>query len=94
MFYRSHPGDIVIGNFFKFEVVVCQGLETWTGSLSLDATMPAHGHGMNYEPGVSRTEKGFTAEGLLFHMPGQWRLDFGLQDDSGSRHIYSFIDVK
>lgn len=43
--------------------------------LAIDATMPLHQHGMNYEPRVvalSGTE--FLVENMVFHMPGQWEL--------------------
>jgi hypothetical protein len=50
------------------------------------AIMPAHQHGMNYEPKVSDLGGGhFTAQGMVFHMPGTWRLQvavYGAQDPS------------
>jgi hypothetical protein len=44
-------------------------------TIDVDATMPAHGHGMNIEPIISSTEDGtFLAEGLLWHMEGEWEI--------------------
>lgn len=44
-------------------------------SLSVDAAMPQHGHGMNRVPRVSRLEPGhFLVEGMYFHMTGKWEL--------------------
>lgn len=41
-----------------------------------DATMPAHGHGMNYVPEITdRGENRYSASGLLLHMPGMWRFE-------------------
>ena len=59
--------------------------QTWSGlaaavKLSVDASMPHHGHGMNIEPAVRRvSEHRWVAEGLLLHMPGMWiiTLDLG-----------------
>lgn len=52
------------------------------GTLTFDATMPAHGHGMNVEPVLSSTETGvFVVEGVNFHMPGTWKLDFTFESD-------------
>jgi hypothetical protein len=53
-------------------------------ALRVDADMPAHRHGMNYRAKVSPKGEGrYVAEGLLFHMPGQWRLLFDV--DGGGR---------
>ena len=39
--------------------------------------MPAHRHGMNYRATVSTLSPGvYRAEGLMFHMPGRWRVIF------------------
>jgi hypothetical protein len=43
--------------------------------VEVDARMPAHGHGMNRVPKVTRVTEGTVkAEGMLFHMPGHWEL--------------------
>ena len=53
------------------------------GSLSFDATMPAHGHGMNVEPTIESSEAGvFTINGINLHMPGTWQLDFSFATDA------------
>jgi hypothetical protein len=47
------------------------------GTLSVDAAMPHHGHGMNVRPKVEALGAGrFRVTGLLFHMPGRWELMF------------------
>ena len=94
VYFRTEPRYIPLGEFFSLEVSVCHEAKQWLGSLAVDATMPAHGHGMNYKPQFTRKEDVFIVDGFLFHMPGQWRLDFILQGDAGSHHIYSFIDVR
>ena len=41
----------------------------------VDATMPAHRHGMNYRPSVHNEGAGrWRVEGLLWHMSGLWEL--------------------
>jgi hypothetical protein len=47
--------------------------------IKIDADMPAHKHGMNYKPKVSKTTSGYIAEGMMFHMPGAWRVTFELE---------------
>jgi hypothetical protein len=51
-------------------------------SVSVDASMPAHRHGMNTMPQVSRDEQGrYHVSGMLFHMPGHWELHFDVTRD-------------
>jgi hypothetical protein len=48
--------------------------------LRVDATMPAHQHGMNYRPTVRPLPDGrWRVDGLLFHMPGAWQLQFDVR---------------
>lgn len=43
--------------------------------LVVDATMPAHRHGMNYRPSLKPLGAGrWRVEGLMFHMAGAWEL--------------------
>jgi hypothetical protein len=45
------------------------------------ARMPAHNHGMNTQAMVRHIADGhYIADGLLFHMPGQWRILIELTD--------------
>jgi hypothetical protein len=74
-----------VGQFFAAEVVACRapGPEP-VGQIALDATMPAHGHGMNYRPKAEATGTGRTRfTGPMLHMPGTWRLTFDLLQGDG-----------
>lgn len=52
----------------------------------VDAIMPAHQHGMNYQPKVAETGPGqFAAEGLVFHMPGLWQIRVEAETPSGTQ---------
>jgi hypothetical protein len=60
-------------------------------SVTVDASMPEHQHGMNYKPRVTLTPlassnaQQLSAQGMLFHMPGRWQIEiqvFG-QDAQG-----------
>ena len=43
--------------------------------IKIDATMPAHGHGMNYRPVATVAAPGhYRFTGLMLHMPGTWRV--------------------
>ena len=44
----------------------------------LDATMPSHGHGMNYTPAYTVLAQSsdmikVQVDGLVLHMPGDWQ---------------------
>lgn len=74
------PEKIPLGKPFAVQIAACDNAPE---RLSVDAHMPAHRHGMNYRPTISRTENGFRAEGLLFHMPGEWEFIFELRFNDG-----------
>lgn len=73
---------------FSLTVEVCEPV--LVRELTIDATMPAHQHGMNYTPKVVATgERRFQVDGMLFHMPGLWELEIKL-DLSGRVITYSY----
>lgn len=76
--YRSDPAKIAVSRHFALDIVVCPKADAPPArGLAVDARMPAHGHGMNYQAVVTPAGAGrFRAEGLLFHMPGRWELAF------------------
>jgi hypothetical protein len=79
--YRTLPEKVVVGQHFAVEARVCaKGAGAAPTALRVDADMPAHRHGMNYRAKVAAKGDGrYVAEGLLFHMPGQWRLLFDVE---------------
>lgn len=65
---------------FALQVVLCPARARL---LAVDATMPAHRHGMNYRPSLQALGDGrWQVQGLLWHMAGTWslRLDVALDD--------------
>jgi cytochrome c peroxidase len=74
--FRSE--EIAVSKHFKLEVAACsKSGGRAPDSLKVDATMPAHRHGMNYAPTVKKLGPGrWQAEGMLLHMPGRWELVF------------------
>ena len=73
---------ILVGEAFAVDLEFCG--EEQVVLLEVDATMPAHGHGMNYTPELGErvnTADGsrYRAEGMLFHMPGEWQWSVRIQ---------------
>lgn len=86
--YRWEPDAPKVGRFIELEVVACRApLAEPIDEIAVDATMPAHGHGMNYRPKSERLAAGhFRVTGLMLHMPGRWRLTIDLfQGDTRTR---------
>ena len=77
--FQARPPAIEVGRHFSLEIRACAD-----GAAPLltrvDADMPEHRHGMNYRPSLTATGDGrYVADGLLFHMPGRWRLSFDVE---------------
>lgn len=83
---QTEPPAIVPGRFFQVKIGVCaKSGATEIESLSVDARMPEHRHGMNYRPRVASLGGGlYLAEGFLFHMPGRWEFVVELRADGRS----------
>lgn len=91
--YRTEP-PIAAHRFFLIDFRVC-GAAPGDGVPRIDATMPRHGHGMNYRPRVVRIEPGvWRAEGLLLHMAGQWRLTFEVPSGEAVVRVPVDLDVR
>jgi len=76
--FRTLPAAIEVGQHFSVDAVVCAASPPQ--GLRVDAQMPEHRHGMNYRARVAPKGGGrYLAEGLLFHMPGRWQLQFDVE---------------
>ncbi|MCW5630907.1 MAG: hypothetical protein KIT47_18690 [Rhodoferax sp.] len=68
---------IAVGRHFTIQVRLCPADAVLA---RVDATMPAHRHGMNYRPSIKAMGAGlWQVEGLMFHMPGAWELRLDVQ---------------
>ncbi|MCW5748705.1 MAG: FixH family protein [Alphaproteobacteria bacterium] len=79
--WRADPQPIPLAAPFALELAACGvDLSDSGATILVDADMPAHRHGMNYRASVTTLGGGrYRAEGLLFHMPGDWRLTVELR---------------
>lgn len=96
--FASSAWPVPVGEFFALDVVACPpgavAVPAGDGTLAVDATMPAHRHGMNYRARVQPLGPGrWRVDGLMFHMPGLWRLSFELGSGSTTRRITHDIEV-
>lgn len=81
--YATDPDPLPLNEPFQIDVLIermaAAGLSWDRVSLSVDARMPEHHHGMNVEPRVEALGNGrFRVTRMLFHMPGYWELYFDI----------------
>lgn len=93
--FRPEPMRIEVGQPFSLLFNVCTRKDEPAELLAVDAQMPEHRHGMNYRATiVSNGEGRFRAEGLVFHMPGNWELDIDVRAGSETERLTHEIIVK
>lgn len=94
--FRPSPEPIPMNQLFdlSFSVASKPGSKE-PSKVEVDARMPAHGHGMNRVPKITRLPDGtFKAEGMLFHMPGHWELYFDLTEGGLTERAQVDIHLK
>jgi hypothetical protein len=64
-------------------------------TLTFDAAMPHHGHGMNVRPTSTSLGGGrYRITGILFHMPGRWEMFFDRTVDGVTERAQRTIEIK
>ncbi len=92
LIYAPTPAPIPLDRHFEIDVRLCGADAT---ALRVDAEMPLHRHGMNYRATVRRAGPGhFVATGLLFHMPGRWRVVFDVDVAGRTQRLADEVDVE
>jgi hypothetical protein len=93
--FVARPTPIPVGRHFDIHFVVCGVTPRNGSSVAVDADMPAHRHGMNYRTRVSLVDSGvYRAQGLMFHMPGTWRVIFDLPLDDRTLRLTRELEVQ
>jgi len=94
--FVSRPAPPTVGQHFDLDFVVCStAVVRADAAIQVDADMPAHRHGMNYRATVSTLGPGvYRARGLMFHMPGRWRVTFDLPLEGRTLRLAREIDVQ
>ncbi len=91
--FKTRPAKIKVGELFAVDVTVCPKKGTVKG-VAVDASMPEHKHGMNYKPTVKKNAtEGFTATGMMFHMPGRWQFAFEVDSTAGRERLLDTVAV-
>lgn len=70
--WTTQPATVQVGEPFVMVLSLCPATAQLVG---VDATMPDHRHGMNYQPSFKPTGNGqWRIEGMVWHMSGRWAL--------------------
>jgi hypothetical protein len=92
--FVAKPMPVPLNQHFALELAPCDDART-ASALQVDADMPAHRHGMNYRAMVAPLRDGvYRAQGLMFHMPGRWRVIVDVVVDGRARRATREIDVQ
>lgn len=92
--FKTQPQPIKVGELFKVDITLCPKVGPLK-SIGVDATMPEHKHGMNYKPTIRKNSSdSFSAEGLMFHMPGRWQFAFDVETGAGRERVLYNVDVR
>ena len=77
LFYRVRQPPLRVARHFTLQFQFCRDDQpVQIDRFKLDASMPEHGHGMNYRASILPLNEGaFEARGLMFHMPGKWQIE-------------------
>jgi hypothetical protein len=94
--FVAWPAAVPVGKHFQIHFVVCSGNAVRSDARVLvDADMPAHRHGMNYRAAVSPLSGGVQrADGLMFHMPGTWRVIFDVALEGRTLRLTREVEVQ
>jgi hypothetical protein len=86
---------VPVGRHFDVDFVVCGVALSGGATVAVDADMPAHRHGMNYRARVALLRPGvYRAHGLMFHMPGTWRVIFDVPLDGRTLRMTREVEVQ
>ena len=80
---EPQPGAIAVNQIhsWKLHVETADGRPVEDAQVRVDGDMPQHGHGLPTRPQVTRYlgDGDYLVEGVKFHMPGWWVMDFEIQ---------------
>jgi hypothetical protein len=74
---------------WTLHVETADGQPVENATISVDGDMPQHGHGLPTRPQVTRYlgNGDYLVEGLKFHMPGWWVMDFVIDANGQSDQV-------
>lgn len=80
---------------WKITVMTSEGVPVKHAKITVNSSMPEHGHGMPTKPEVTKDlgEGVYLVEGIKFSMPGFWVVEFTITADGISDMAEFYLDV-
>jgi hypothetical protein len=89
--YTSDLGSVPVNQMqsWTLHVETADGQPVENATITVDGDMPQHGHGLPTRPQVTRYlgNGDYKVEGLKFHMPGWWVMDFVVTVDGQTDQV-------
>lgn len=83
--WRAEPAKTSVGQPFALQLQLCPAEAVL---VRIDATMPEHRHGMNYQPSLHKLGGGrWRVDGMLWHMAGRWEVRFDVQHEGSTQTL-------
>lgn len=90
--WATEPAQVQVGEPFVMRVELCP---TQAKLLRVDATMPEHRHGMNYQPSIKPLGNGqWQVEGMVWHMAGRWELKLDTELNGAPYQLTPSVTLK
>jgi hypothetical protein len=90
--YASDLGSVPVNQMqsWTLHVETSDGQPVENATIAVDGDMPQHGHGLPTRPQVTRYlgNGDYRVEGLKFHMPGWWVMDFVVTADGQTDQVH------
>ena len=86
--HATVPDPLPLAQPFRMQIQFCGDSTVPLERVTVDATMPAHQHGMNFRVDLAEAERNrFEVSNVVFHMPGLWEIRVEAEID-GRRYAY------
>ena len=89
--YTSDLGNVPINQIqsWTLHVETADGRTVENATITVDGDMPQHGHGLPTQPQITQYlgSGDYKVEGLKFHMPGWWVMDFTVTVDGQTDQV-------
>ncbi len=94
--WSTAPVPLPLSELFviKARVTDADGAPVSGVTLTVDASMPQHGHGMATRPETNEVGPGeFETKGMKFHMPGAWTVHFAVSGPRGTDRVDVVVEA-
>jgi hypothetical protein len=90
--WSTEPALPTVGEPFVMQLTLCPASAQL---VKVDAEMPDHRHGMNYQPSfIAQGDGQWRVEGMVWHMAGRWLLKVDTRRDGSPHRLTQSVQLK